>query len=458
MGRISKNAPLAAPVAVRGPKASTGDAKAGKSDGKPRVADAFNGVAPAGLKDGLTRAPQTALEFVDRFNAQLGLGHKDTKAKDQHMAAAATHFLTAMPALFYQDVRGPFAAASQLRATPSPVTLLVGDAHLGNLMTRSSNEGKTVWGWGDCDKSGRGSAEWDLARLATDTVLSAREAKKDYSKSDQAELVAAVSEGYTQALREFAKTGQRPPGFLEKKETDGALHDFIKNAGDQSQKKLVDDKTKGHSFPRSQQASPANAAAVRSAVADWASRLPPDAPVGRPLKVFDVGVDDGDVGGSNSGLAKFLALVEAPNPKDPPIILKFKQVLPSAVENGTGNLARSNAAKVVANMATLEGEKNPLIGSADVNGRSCLVQPLDANVAILDPAKLKKKDFLELARAAGVALARSQLQSDDLTPAVIQRWLGSPATDAAATERLSHFATAYADQTEADTQALQKRN
>jgi uncharacterized protein (DUF2252 family) len=458
VGRISKNAPLAAPLPVRGPKASTGDLKAGSPDLRPRVADAFNGAAPAGLKDGLTRPPESALEFVDRFNAQLGLGPKDVSAKDQHMAAAPTHFLTAMPALFYQDVRGPFAAASQLRATPSPVTLLVGDAHLGNLMTRSSNAGKTVWGWGDCDKSGRGNAEWDLARLATDTVLSAREAKKDSSKSDQAELVAAVSEGYTQALRDFAQTGQRPPAYLEKKETGGELHDFIKNADDKSQKKLVDDRTKGHQFPKRQQASPANAAAVRSAVAQWASRLPADAPVGRPIEVFDVGVDGGDVGGSNSGLAKFLALVQAPDPKDPPILLKFKQVLPSAVENGTGNLARSNAAKVAANTAALEGERSPLVGYAEINGRSCLVQPLDANTDILDPAKLKKKDFLELAKAAGVALARSQLQSDDLTPAVIERWLGSPATDAAATERLSRFATSYADQTEADTKALQKRN
>ena len=150
-------------------------------------------------------------------------------------------------------------------------------------------------------------------------------------------------------------------------------------------------------------------------------------------------------------------MVAPKDPKDPPVILKFKQVLPSAVENGTGNLAQSNAARMVENTATLEGGKAPLRGYATVDGRSCLVEALEAGTDILDPSRLGKKDFLGLAQAAGVALARSHLQSGDVSPAEVQRWLGDASTDAAATERLTRFATSYADQTEADTKALQKR-
>lgn len=421
-----------------------------RASASPAVSSARAAAGPGGV----TRSPGTAVAFVNSFNGQLGLSADDIKAKDKHMASDPTHFLTAMPALFYQDVRGPFAAASQLRASPAPTGLLVGDAHLGNLMTRTSAEGKTVWGWGDCDKSGKGRLEWDLDRLATHTVLSARVSHQHFSKGDQKDLVDAVAAAYTQTMRDFAKTGERPAASLAKGDTTGALHDFIKKQAGQSQQQLVDKKAPGGVLPASQRASPADDQAIRAAVADYASRLPSDAPVARPVKVLSTGVGAPSVGGSNSGLVKYLAVLAPANPQDPPIILKFKQVLPSAPENGTGHLSASNAAQVVKNATTLEGGKDPLLGYATLGGRSCLVEPEEANSGILDPTKLKKKDFESLATSAGEALARSQLQSPSVTQEQVKAWLGDPSTDAAATKRLEQFALSYADQTEADAKAL----
>jgi hypothetical protein len=139
------------------------------------------------------------------------------------------------------------------------------------------------------------------------------------------------------------------------------------------------------------------------------------------------------------------------------VLLKFKQVLPSAPEVGSGDLSRSNAAQVVENANTLEGVRDPLLGYATIEGRSCLVEAQRADVGILDPQPLHKKDLSALAQAAGVALARSHLQSSSVTRAQVQAWLGDPSTDAAASDRLVAFARSYADQTEADTKALAKR-
>ncbi len=466
MTKISKSSPARiSQLATPAPKAQAATTaapdtagwspkKGSKGAAGQALSNAAATAASAATPTGVTRSPQTAVDFVKRFNAQLGLSAADAQAKVAHMASSPSHFLTAMPANFYQDVRGPFATASQLRPTASPEGLLVGDAHLGNLMTRTDAGGKTVWGWGDVDKSGPGKLEWDLDRLATHTVISARGSKKDLSPGDQKDLVAAVAAGYDTQMRQFAQTGVRPSGYLEKKETDGALHDFIKTEEGQSQADLVAQKAPGGVLPASQQASPADDQAIRAAVSDWASRLPKGAPVAQPVKVLSTGLEAASVGGSNSGLVKYQAVVAPANPQDPPVVLKFKQVLPSAPGNGTGNLAQSNAKQVVENAATLEGVRSPLLGYATINGRSCLVEPAEANSDILDPTKLGKQDFLSLAQSAGEALARSQLQSPGVTQAQVKAWMGDPSTDDAATKRLQQFAFSYADQTAADAQAL----
>lgn len=400
------------------------------------------------------RTSKAAIDFVNRFNSQLGLSAKAARKKDAHMASNPSHFMTAMPALFYQDVRGPFAAESKLRETASPSGLLVGDAHLGNLMTRSGPEGKTVWGWGDCDKSGSGLLEWDLDRLAAHTVISARLADQKFSRDDEKDFVGAVAAAYTKQLREFAATGDRPAGFLKPEELSGALSDFAKQAASRSQKHFINHHAPDGNFAKAVQAGAEDAAAIKAAVADYASRLPKDAPIAKPIQVLSLGVEPPSTGGSNSGLVKYLVLVAPANPKDLPIALKFKQVLPSAADNGTGELSQADASRVVENAAMLQGFRDPLLGYAKVRGQSCLVEPMTANSDILEPAGLSKKDFLGLAASAGEALARSQLQSPALTQQQIKAWLGAPSTDAAASKQLHQFAVDYADQTQADAKAL----
>lgn len=463
MPRVSRSSPIP-PLTVRAPALGREEREARSGAGWSPVAaisigftaplQALQPRASGDTTGGTGRPPRAAVDFVERFNLQLGLGAEASKEKVEHMASDPTHFFTAMPALFYQDLRGPFATASQLRAGPAPTGLLVGDAHLENLKTRTSDEGKTVWGWGDTDKAGVGPIEWDLDRLAAHTVLSARAAKHDFSRDDQKDLVDALAKGYTQTLRDFAETGERLSPYLTKGEVHGALDDFLDTQSDKSQRGLIKKKARHGDLPKSQRPSPAEDRAIRAAVADYVSRLPRTAPIARPVEVLSTGVDTRSVGGSNSGLTKYLVVLAPADPGDPQVLIKFKQVLPSPVTNGTGNLAQSNAAQSVQNSRVLEGTKDPLLGYATINGRSCVVEPEQATSGILDPTKLGKKDLLELAERAGQALARSQLNSSALERDKVKTWLGNEDTDRAAMKRLEKFAMAYADQTEADTKAL----
>ncbi len=417
--------------------------------GAPRGASARP--AEASVK----RPTEAAVEFVHEFNQQLGLTAADAQLKLEHMASNPAHFFTAMPANFYRDVRGPYAASVQTRPTAAPRGLLVGDAHYGNLMTHTGPNGQTVWGWGDCDKSGTGPLDWDLARLAAHTAVVAG---RHSSPVDPTPLIAALAKGYFEQMRAFASSGKRPPGFLKADQLEGALADFVKKKSSQSQKAFIEELAPHNAFHHKKKPTAEEAEAIKAAVQDYASRLPADAPVAKPVQVLAVGVDHPGAGGSNAGLKKYLALLAPAKPEDPPVALKFKQVLPSPSEIGTGSLAQSDASKVVERAALLEGYRNPLLGYAAVNAVSCLVEPMEANNDTVDPSRFSKKDFEQVAFSAGRALAQSQLQDPAVTQPQVKQWLGEPSSDLEATQRLQRFAAEYADQTVADTRALKKKH
>ncbi len=404
------------------------------------------------------RTSLDAVAFVERFNRNLGLDSKSAAKKVAHMATDGSKFICAMPALFYSDVAGSFAAASELRATPSPAGILVGDAHLGNLGTFPGPSGEVVWGWVDCDKSGRGRLEWDLDRLATHAVLIARQAKTPPTLEDQQKLVVTLGDEYFQTLRQFLATGARPTGYLKQSELEGPLSSLAKKACQASQKKLDSRQAAGKKFTGPRHASKALVAAVEQGLSAYATSLPLEAPVRRPLQFLAVGLESGTIGGSNSGMEKLLALVSPAGHKGNPVLLKLKQILPPAPEDTSGDLTRSNPARAVENATLLQGFHRPLLGAATVNERQWLVEPEEAEQLILDPAGLKPKELTALVQQAGRVLARSHLQNPSVTSPLIRAWLSDRPDDRVAGVKLAAFALAYADQSEADAKQLGKQS
>ena len=403
-----------------------------------------------------TRSPQVAIDFVNTFNAELGLNSDAIARKNKHIASNASHLLAAMPALFYQDMRGPFAALSKVRDTNSPSGLLVGDAHLGNLMTFTEPEnGTVVWGWVDLDKSGVGLLDWDLERLATHTVISARLSAQNFSADDERELVAAVFEGYTKRMRHFLNKDQRPHAFLIRSDLRGALADLADKAGEKTQKRYLKHHVQNGVLVDTDPANEQEKTAIVAAVKGYGDRLAKNAPVARPLEIIGMGIEPPSKGGSNSGLVKYLVLLAPIDDKHPPALLKLKQLIPSALDGSTG-VHPPVGARAVENVSILRGFADPMLGYATMFGHPCLVTSMTAGRDILDPEKISKADFLILATSAGDALARSHLQDPSLTPQRVQAWIGAPASDPPALARLHKLAVAYAEQTNADAKALKK--
>lgn len=402
-----------------------------------------------------TRPTQIAVDFVNTLNASMGLPVDAIAKKNKHIAGNAAHFLAATPALFYKDVRGPFASLAKLRGTNSPSGLLVGDAHLGNLMTFTDPAtGGIVWGWVDLDKSGVGLLEWDLDRLATHVVISARLSETKFTSEDEHDLVAAVAAGYNRRMRHFLSKDMRPHAFLTREDMTGALAAVSDKAAEKSQKKYIKKHTGDGAIENTTEPDDEEKAALTGAIKDYGNRLPKDAPVARPLEILAMGIEAPSKGGSNSGLVKYLVLLAADNRSHPAVLLKLKQLVPTALDGA--ELHNPIGAKAAENVSILRGFSDPMLGYAAMHGHPCLVTSMTAGRESLDPDKLNKTDFLALAQSAGDALARSHLQDPSVHPDRVQAWVGDPATDVAALAKLEKFAVAYADQSNADAKALKK--
>src|SRR4051812_34249408 len=74
--------------------------------------------APVHGGAGLRRAPEQAVGFVAAFHARLDLPPARQKEKEAMMRQSPTAFFRMMPALFHEDLRGPYAASAKLLDRP----------------------------------------------------------------------------------------------------------------------------------------------------------------------------------------------------------------------------------------------------------------------------------------------------------------------------------------------------
>ena len=121
------------------------------------------------------RDSQEAVRFVSRFNSELKLPAERLEKRNTMMVSSPAKFLRMNPALFYQDVKGPYAPKASLLDRPAPVITIAGDCHMGNLGAMRGPAGKTMWGINDFDMAGQGSPASDLERMATSILLMGQE-------------------------------------------------------------------------------------------------------------------------------------------------------------------------------------------------------------------------------------------------------------------------------------------
>jgi uncharacterized protein (DUF2252 family) len=135
-----------------------------------------------------------------------------------------------------------------------------------------------------------------------------------------------------------------------------------------------------------------------------------------------------------------------------PLLLQFKEALPSVLEGYAGKSPYSNhGERVVTGQRMLQSASDVFLGWTRNEGRDYYFRQLRDMKMKIDLAAMSADDWLEYVEVCGWALARAHARTGE--PAVIAGYLGkSDAFDSA----LTTFAVAYADQTERDHALLLK--
>jgi uncharacterized protein (DUF2252 family) len=137
--------------------------------------------------------------------------------------------------------------------------------------------------------------------------------------------------------------------------------------------------------------------------------------------------------------------------EDDPLLLQFKEALPSALEPYAGKSRyRNQGERVVTGQRMLQSASDVFLGwTRDADGRQYYFRQLRDMKMKIDLETMSWPDWLEYVEICGWTLARAHARTGDA--ALIGGYLGkSDLFDSA----LAKFADAYADQTERDHQAL----
>ena len=410
--------------------------------------------AAAATGSKVLRNPQTAARFVTNFNHQLGLDPADQATKDKLMVSSPAKFLRVNPALFYQDLKGPYAQMSQLLDKPAPQITIDGDAHLGNFGTVRDAKGDTIWGLNDYDMAAKGSPEADLERLATSIILFGKDA--GMSQSDCLPLINSMAKSYADEIDKFKKGDPPDNSGLKSGNAWGAVKNFVDKQSKVSQSDMLKrfaSKDKGGDFTKLQRnaelkdMSPSQKELVQGFLANYDKSQGKTPDLQRPIQVLDM-ANRIESGGSTYGLNRFYAMLKGTG-KDP-VILEIKQELPSAPLTPSGDLTKTNMPGIYSSMQAMGGTPNPLEAQATLNKTGYFIREREREKGSIDPTTLKPGEWKDLCQQAGMALAKAHAHQPGAGHD-ISKWIGDD--EPTMSQNLQSFAVAYANQTEQDTKA-----
>jgi hypothetical protein len=431
----------------------------------------------AGVKAAGPQSPPPGLRGADWarwFVSTLHLPADVVAARFSVNTKDAHTYFRATPGAFQADVDGRFKEQAKLLPN-APKISIVGDSHLFNFGTfrhtdeKNPADNKAAFGPNDFDQAKKGSPETDLERLATSTVITARQL--GLPKDQQDALVETLADAWRKEVKHAAKDGVSDGGFITKKEASDAVADEISDAdghvdGKKEMKKFVGDDGKLIVNDKTRLTPMKDAAeykAVETALAQYGAKLPDDSHAKKPLEVIDIKRRN-DSGGSSFGLDRYYALVKNADKNGNPIMLEIKKC-PSV-----DGVKPVDGKGIVAAAKALGGDENPLMGSSKLGGEDVLireVEPEKGGPSLTDlvvwkdggdhddetpkPGQIDQKKTMDrltgLVTDAATSLARAHTHDGDnakkLNDWASQDW-------DTATKRLTDFAGAYADQNQKD--------
>jgi uncharacterized protein (DUF2252 family) len=375
------------------------------------------------------------------------------------MVASPYAFLRGGAALMAED----FAGLPRTGIEP----VICGDAHLGNFGFYASPERNLVFDLNDFDEAHPGPWEWDLRRLTTSVWVAGRQNGLAETTCEDAVLRCAAA--YRRQIRMLAGRPLLSRSFerldidrMREEMADWSLRGEIERAAnlallhtsDRALPKLTRERRGVRQMvdqpPVVMHVSEQETERLIDGLELYLETLPPH--WRRVLSAYVV-VDLAHkvVGVGSVGLRAFVALLQGNGPHDM-IFLQMKQARRSCVArfvHGDRALHAHQGQRVVEYQQTLQTVSDPLLGWTTVDGRDYYARQFRDMKGAITVEGMDGSALMDYARICGALLAKGHARSTGAT--VLAGYLGKgDVVDRA----FVAFARAYADQTEADHQAL----
>ncbi len=375
------------------------------------------------------------------------------------MAASPYGFLRGSAVVMADDV----ARLPSTGITP----VVCGDAHLGNVGFYASPEQDLVLDLNDFDEAHPGAWEWDLRRLVASTWVAGRENGASEDECEAAVLSCASS--YRAEIRYLAKQPLFTRSFeridtarMREHTPDSALSDELERAarrarGRTSDRALPRFTTERHGNRQIVEEPPlitrlpfAEADMLAEGLDEYLTTLDPH--WRRVLGGYTLlDVAHKVVGVGSVGLRAYVALLEGSSPDDV-IFLQLKQARRSVLArhvHGDNAWHRHQGQRVVEYQQALQTVSDPLLGWTTVDDRQFYVRQFRNMKGSVALDAIKPRALADYAGIAGHLLAKGHARTSGAS--MIAGYLGAGDN---VDRAMARFAQAYADQTEADHQAL----
>jgi uncharacterized protein (DUF2252 family) len=347
--------------------------------------------------------------------------------------------------------------------------VICGDAHLGNFGFYASPERELVFDLNDFDEAHPGPWEWDLRRLLTSVWVAGRQ--NGLSEDTCHDAVLWCAGAYRRQLGVLAGRPLLARSFdrldidrMRQEMADWSLRGEIERAARRARARTSDRAlpklTREHGGVRRivdqppvvTHVSDRETGRLVDGLEQYLSTLPP---FWRSLLGAYVVVDLAHkvVGVGSVGLRAFVALLEGNSPSDV-LFLQLKQARRSCVArfvHGERALHAHQGQRVVEYQQTLQTVSDPLLGWTTVDGLDYYVRQFRDMKGAITVDGMDGSALLDYGRVCGILLAKGHARSTGAT--ILSGYLGKGDR---ADRAFARFARAYADQTEADHQALRK--
>ncbi|HEY4867861.1 MAG TPA: DUF2252 domain-containing protein [Candidatus Dormibacteraeota bacterium] len=345
--------------------------------------------------------------------------------------------------------------------------VICGDAHLGNFGFYASPERDLVFDLNDFDEAHPGPWEWDLWRLATSVWVAGRQNGLAEATCEDAVLRCAAA--YRRQIRGLAGQPLLSRSFdrldidrMRQEMADWSLRGEIERAAniargrtsDRALPKLTRERKGTRQMvdqpPVVMHVSEQETERVVDGLEAYLDTLPPH--WRRVLSSYVV-VDLAHkvVGVGSVGLRAFVVLLQGNGAHDM-LFLQLKQARRSCVAkfvHGDRAMHAHQGQRVVEYQQTLQTVSDPLLGWTSVDKRDYYVRQFRDMKGAITVDGMDGSALMDYARICGALLAKGHARSTGAT--VLSGYLGKGDV---ADRAIASFARAYADQTEADHDAL----